>query len=91
MMYFCRHSTISSGKKSLQDRTVHYGNFKYKKINHDNHERAAIKTIQAFKAQNAYFRAVVIPQSSFDLTFYGKKYEPENIREPVHIRNLQRC
>ena len=53
---------------------------KYKKINHDNHERAAVKTIQAFKAQSAYFRAVVIPQSSFDLTFYGKRYEPDNIK-----------
>jgi uncharacterized protein DUF3800 len=53
---------------------------KYSKINHDNHERAAVKAIQAFKAQNAYFRAVVIPQAAFDLTFYGKKYEPENIK-----------
>jgi len=53
---------------------------KYSTIKHDNHERAAIKAIQTFKAQQAYFRAVIIPQSSFDLSFYGKKYEPDNIK-----------
>src|SRR5438105_8509484 len=53
---------------------------KYATIKHNNHERAAIKAIQIFKAQKAYFRAVIIPQSSFDLSFYGKKYEPENIK-----------
>jgi len=53
---------------------------KYTKIKYGNHERAAIKAIQVFKAQKAYFRAVVIPQSSFDLGYYGKKYEPDNIK-----------
>jgi hypothetical protein len=53
---------------------------KYKRIKYANHERAAIKAIQAFKAQNCYFRSVIIPQSSFDLSYYGKKYEPDKIR-----------
>jgi len=53
---------------------------KYSKIKYANHERAAIKAIQAFKAQNSYFRAVVIPQASFDLSYYGKKYELDKIK-----------
>src|SRR6266496_188395 len=53
---------------------------KYSKIKHDIHERAAAKAIQIFKAQKAYFRAVIIPQSSFDLGHYGKKYEPDKIK-----------
>ena len=53
---------------------------KYKKIKYANHERAAIKAIQAFKAQQRYFRAVIVPQASFDLSYYGKSYEPEKIK-----------
>jgi hypothetical protein len=53
---------------------------KYKKIKYSNHERAAVKAIQAFKAQQAYFRAVIVPQASFDLSYYGKSYEPEKIK-----------
>jgi len=53
---------------------------KYKKIKYANHERAAIKAIQAFKAHQAYFRAVIVPQASFNLSYYGKTYEPEKIK-----------
>ena len=40
---------------------------KYAKIKYGKYEKIAIKTIQAFKAHNCYFRAVIIPQAQFDL------------------------
>ena len=53
---------------------------KYSKIKYPKFERAAVKAIQAFKAHNCYFRAVIVPQAQFDLRFFGKPYELEKIK-----------
>ncbi len=53
---------------------------KYSKIKYPKYERVAVKAIQAFKAHNCYFRAVIIPQAQFDLRYFGEHYEPENIK-----------
>jgi hypothetical protein len=53
---------------------------KYSRIKYGKHERAAIKAIQAFKAHNCYFRAVIVPLSQFDLRYFGKPYELEKIK-----------
>lgn len=53
---------------------------KYVKIKNGKNERTARKAIQAFKAHNCFFRAVVIPQSQFDLKYFGKNYELESIK-----------
>lgn len=53
---------------------------KYARIKYPRSERVAVKAIQAFKAHNCYFRAVVVPQGQFDLDFFGKSYEAEKIK-----------
>ena len=53
---------------------------KYSKIKYPKLERTAIKAIQAFKAHNCYFRAVIVPQAQFDLRYFGKNYELDNIK-----------
>ena len=53
---------------------------KYARIKYGRYERAAIQAIQAFKAHNCYFRAVVIPLAQFDLDYYGKSYEADKIK-----------
>jgi hypothetical protein len=53
---------------------------KYSKIRYPKYERAAVKTIQAFTAHDCYFRAVIVPQAQFDLKFFGKPFERENIK-----------
>jgi hypothetical protein len=53
---------------------------KYSKINYGKYEKAAIKTIQAFKAHNCYFRAVIVPLAQLDLVHFGKPFELEKIK-----------
>lgn len=53
---------------------------KYKRIKNPKTKRLAVKAIRAFNAHSAYFRAVIIPQSQFDLKYWGKSYEPEKIK-----------
>jgi hypothetical protein len=53
---------------------------KYAKIRYGKYELAAVRTLQAFRAQNCYFRAVVVPLAQFDLDYYGKPYEPDKIK-----------
>ncbi|MGA7915117.1 MAG: DUF3800 domain-containing protein [Candidatus Acidiferrales bacterium] len=53
---------------------------KYVKIKHGKYEKAAVKAIQAFKAHNCYFRAVIVPLAQFDLRYFGKSYELEKIK-----------
>ncbi len=53
---------------------------KYVKIKNPKTKRLALKAIRAFNAQPAYFRAVIIPQSQFDLDYFGKRYEAEKIK-----------
>ncbi len=53
---------------------------KYAKIKYGKLEKAAVKTIQAFKAHNCYFRAVIVPLAQFDLRYFGKPYELEKIK-----------
>lgn len=53
---------------------------KYSKIKYGKYEKAATKTIQAFKAHNCYFRAVIVPLAQFDLKYFGKSYELEKIK-----------
>jgi hypothetical protein len=53
---------------------------KYAKIRYGNHERMALKALQAFKAHNCYFRAVIVPLAQVDLKYFGKPYEQEKIK-----------
>lgn len=53
---------------------------KYARIKYGRYEKAAIQAIQAFKAHNCYFRAVVIPLAQFDLEYYGKPFEADKIK-----------
>lgn len=53
---------------------------KYARIKYGRYERAAIHALQAFKAHNCYFRAVIIPQAQFDLSYYGKSFEDDKIK-----------
>jgi hypothetical protein len=53
---------------------------KYAKIKYGRYEKAAVQAIQAFKAHNCYFRAVIIPLAQFNLDYYGKTFEAEKIK-----------
>ena len=53
---------------------------KYSKIKYGKHENVAVKVIQAFKAHNCYFRAVIVPLAQFDLVHFGKPYESDKIK-----------
>ena len=64
---------------------------KYSKIKYPKLARTAVKAIQAFKAHNCYFRAVVIPQAQFDLRYFGKPYELENIRRARAYKKFAEC
>ena len=53
---------------------------KYTQIKYGRYEKAAVQAIQAFKAHNCYFRAVIIPLAQFDLGYYGKPFEADKIK-----------
>jgi hypothetical protein len=53
---------------------------KYARIKYGRYERAAVQAIQAFKAHNCYFRAVIVPLAQFDLSYYGKPFEADKIK-----------
>lgn len=53
---------------------------KYSKIRYGKYEKTAAKALQAFKAHDCYFRAVIVPQAQFDLRHFGKHYELDSIK-----------
>lgn len=53
---------------------------KYARIKYGKLEKTAVQAIQAFKAHNCYFRAVIIPMRQFDLNYYGKPFEADKIK-----------
>ncbi|MHB8755515.1 MAG: DUF3800 domain-containing protein [Candidatus Acidiferrales bacterium] len=68
-----REATFSRPDNTLRE-------LKYAHIKYGKHEKTAVRAIQAFKAHNCYFRAVIIPLAQFDLNYYGKPYEAEKIK-----------